>query len=89
MTPGDNIYILLITAFNSFFWSEFYFPYELFISYTVFYIRLGPPAMVLLSWLTWLGVLWKAAITSAMVRFTDTCASKVAAISFFSNKQLW
>ena len=42
--------------FYSFFWSEFYFPYKLFISYTEsdFYTRLGPPAMVRLSWLTWL-----------------------------------
>ena len=40
--------------FYSFFWSEFYFPYKLFISYTVSYIRLDPPAMVRLSWLTWL-----------------------------------
>ena len=56
MTPVDNIYILLttFTAFSSFFWSEFYFPYKLFISYTDSYIRLGPPALVRLSWLTWL-----------------------------------
>ena len=48
MTPVDNIYILLMTftAFSSFFWSEFYFPYKLFISYTDSYIRLGPPALV-------------------------------------------
>ena len=37
--------------FYLFFWSEFYSPYKLFISYTDSYIRLGPPAMVLLSWL--------------------------------------
>ena len=48
MTPADNIYILLMTftAFSSFFWSEFYFSYKLFISYTDSYIRLGPPALV-------------------------------------------
>ena len=40
--------------FYSFFWSEFYFPYKLFISYTVSYISLGTPAMVRLSWLAWL-----------------------------------
>ena len=52
MTPVDNIYILLMTftAFRSFFWSEFYFSYKLFISYTDSYIRLGPPALVHLRW---------------------------------------
>ena len=40
--------------FYLFFWSEFYFPYKLFISYTDSYIRLNPPAIVCLSWLTWL-----------------------------------
>ena len=52
MTPEDNIYILLMTstAFNSFFWSEFYFLYKLFISYIDSYIRLGPPALVRLRW---------------------------------------
>ena len=52
MTPEDNIYILLmtITAFSSFFWSEFYFLYKLFISYIDSYIRLGPPALVRLRW---------------------------------------
>ena len=39
--------------FYSFFWSEFYFLYKLFISYTDSYISLGAPAMVRLSWLTW------------------------------------
>ena len=52
MTPKDNIYILLMTstAFSSFFWSEFYFSYKLFISYIDSYIRLGPPALVRLRW---------------------------------------
>ena len=52
MTPKDNIYILVMTftAFSSFFWSEFYFSYKLFISYTDSYIRLGPPALVRLRW---------------------------------------
>ena len=36
--------------FYSFFWSEFYFPHKLFISYTDSYIRLGPPALVRLRW---------------------------------------
>ena len=52
MTPEDNIYILVMTftTFSSFFWSEFYFSYKLFISYTDSYIRLGPPALVRLRW---------------------------------------
>ena len=48
MTPGDNIYILLITAFIYF--SDLSFISQTnSISYTDSYIRLGPPAMVLLS----------------------------------------
>ena len=52
MTPEDNIYILVMTftTFSSFFWSEFYFSYKLFISYTDSYIRFGPPALVRLRW---------------------------------------
>ena len=48
--------------FYSFFLSEFYFLYKLFISYTDSYISLGTPAMVRLSWLTWvlsLACYWK------------------------------
>ena len=44
----------------------------------------GPLKVIDLTFV--LGVLLKAAITLPMVRFIDTCASTVAAISIFSNK---
>ena len=63
--------------FYSFFWSEFYFLYKLFISYADSFLSwctcYGPLKLIDLSFE--LGVLLKAAITLAMVRFTDTCAS--------------
>ena len=73
--------------FYSFFWSEFYFPYKLFISYTVSYIRLGPPAMAgplkVIDLTFVLGVLLKAAITLPIVGFTATVRQRLLQYCFW------
>ena len=68
--------------FYSFFWSEFYFPHKLFISYTDSFISLGPPAMVY-DWLDfWAWRVIESRNNLANCPFHWHGASTVAAILF-------